>query len=239
MDNKMSSTAKFEEKKMVNKMSSAAKYGERNVKISKYIIKLFLKKGNFIKIDDNNFLSFEKEEHYLNLLYLERILSDLFENIKFGREEKEIKVSVCLALITKFVEKTNKIMLLSFYDENENKNVYEIKFPYLWYMKKFRSLNKHENNILDYLNKWEDLDEMQDSFALEENYINSQGDKYSGYEEDDYGNVNIERLREIGYEMEALSLERKRRYELLRDKFFDLNRKIKKLIYIKRFKVKI
>ena len=228
MVNKMSSAAKFEEKKMVNKMSSAAKYGERNENNSEYIIKSFFEKGNFIKIDDNNFLSFEKEEHYLKFLYLERILSDLFENIKFEREEKEIKVSVRLALITKFVENTNKIMLLSFYDENENKNVYELKFPYLWYMKKFRSLNKHENNSLDYLNKWEDLDEMQDSFAWEENYIISQGDKYSGYQEDDYGNVYIERLREIGDEMEALSYERKRRYEILRDKFFDLNRKIKK-----------
>ena len=193
MDNKMSSVAKFEEKDMVNEMSSGAKYCERNVKIFKYKVISFIEKGYYIKIDDNNFLSFEKEEHYLNLLYLERILSDLFENIKFEREEKEIKVSVRLALITKFVENTNKIMRLSFYDENKNKNVYEMKFPYLWYMKKFRSLNKHENNILDYLNKWEDLDEVQDSLASEENNIISQGNKYSGYQEDDYGNVYIER----------------------------------------------
>ena len=230
---------RFEEKDMVNKMSSAAKYGERNEHNSEYILKSFFEKGNFVKIDDNNFLLFEKEEHYLNLLYLERILSDLIDNMKFEREEKEIKVSVRLALITKFIEKTNKIMILSFYDKNKNKNVFEIKFPHLWYLKTFRSLNKHENNIFDYLNKWEDLDEMQDSLALEENNINSKGDKYSGYQEDDCGNVYIERLREISFEMEELSLERKRRYELLRDKFFDLNRKIKKLIYIKRFKVKI
>ena len=80
---------------------------------------------------------------------------------------------------------------------------------------------------------------MQDSLASEENNIISLGNEYLGYQEDDYGNEYVERLREIGFEMEALSLERKRRYELLRDKFFDLNRKIKKLIYIKRFKVKI
>ena len=229
----------FKEKEMVNKISSAAKYGGRNVKISKYIILSFLEKGYFVKIDYNNFLLFEKEEDYLNLLYLERMISDLINDIKFEREEKEIKVSVRLALITKFIEKTNKIMLGSFYEKYENKNVYEIKFPYLWKIKKFRSLNKPENNILDYLNKWEDLDEMQDSLASEENNINSQGNKYSGYQEDDYGSVYIERLREIGYEMEALSLESKRRYEILRDKFFDMNRKIKKLIYIKRFKVKL
>ena len=94
-------------------------------------------------------------------------------------------------------------------------------------------------NILEYLNKWEDLDEMQETFVLEENNIIAQGDKYLGYEEDDYGNENIERLREIGYEMEALSLERKRRYEILQDKFFKLNRRIKNLINIERFKVKI
>ena len=108
-----------------------------------------------------------------------------------------------------------------------------MKFPYLWYMKKYRSLNG-QNNILDYLYKWEDLDEMQDSLVSEENNIISQGNKYPGYQEDDYGNEYIERLREVGFEMEALTFERKRRYELLRDKFFDLNRKIKKLICIKK-----
>ena len=89
------------------------------------------------------------------------------------------------------------------------------------------------------LNKWGDLDEMQDSFALEENFIISRGNEYSGYEEDDYGNVYIERLREIGDEMEALSYERKRRYENFCVKIFYLNRKINDLIYVKRFKIKM
>ena len=220
-------------------MSSAAKFGERNVKIFKYKIISLLKKGYFVKIDDDNFLLFEKEEHYIVLFNLERILFDLFENIKFEKEEKEIKVSVRLSLTMKYIEKMSKILFGSFYVKNENKNPFKIKFPHLWYVKKFHSLNKHENNILDDLNKWEDLDEMQDKFALEENSIISQGDKFSGYQEDDYGNEYIERLREIGYEMEALSLERKRRYEKFCDKIFDLNRKINNLINIKRFKVKI
>ena len=232
---KMSSPAKFCEK-MVNKMSSATKYGERNDIGSDYIIKSFLKKGYVVKIDDANFLLFEKEKHYLHILYLEIMLFDLFENMKFAKEEKEIKVSDRLALLTKFVENLNKIMLLSFCGENEN--VYEIKFPYLWYMKKFRSLNEHDN-ILDYLNKWEDLDEWEYSLVSEENNIISLGIEYPGYQEDDYGNDYVERLREIGFEMEALTFERKRRYEILRDKFFDLNRKIKKLICIKRYKVKV
>ena len=231
MCNKMSSTAKFEEKEMVTEKSSAAKYGEKNENISEYIMKSFLEKGNFVKIDDNNFLSFEKNEDYWNMVYLEKVLSVLFEIIKIEREEKENKVYGCLEAITEIIKNVNeKIMLLSFYDENKNKNVCEIKFPYLWYMKKFRSLNEYDN-ILDYFNKWEDLDKMQDSLASEENNVISQGDKYSGYQQDEYGNVYIERLREIGYEMEVLSLERKRRYERLRDKFFDVNRKIKK-IYI-------
>ena len=129
-------------------------------------------------------------------------------------------------------------MLLSFCGENENENVYKIKFPYLWYMKKFRSLNEHDN-ILDYLNKWEDLDEWEYSLVSEENNIISLGIEYPGYQEDYYGNEYVERLRAIGFEMEALTFERKRRYELLRDKFFDLNRKIKKLICKKRYKVKV
>ena len=229
---KMPCPTKLCENKMVNKMSSAAKYGERNDIGSDYIMKSFLKKGYFVKIDDDNFLLFEKEKHYLHILYLEIMLFDLFENMKFAKEEKEIGVSDRLALLTKFVENLNKIMLLSFYGENENENVYEIKFPYLWYMKKFRSLNEH-NNILDYLNKWEDLDEWENSLVSEENNIISLGNECLGYQEDDYGIEYVERLREIGFEMEALTFERKRRYELLRDKFFDLNRKIKKLICIK------
>ena len=235
---KMSSPAKLCENKMVNKMLSSSKYCERNVISSDYIKKLFLRKGFFVKIDDDNFLLFEKEKHYLHMLYLEIMLFDLFENIKFAKEEKENGVSDRLALITKFVENVNKIVVLSFYGENENKNVYEIKFPYLWYIKKFRSLNEHDN-ILDYFNKWEDLDEWEYSLVSEENNIISLGNEYPHYQEDDYGNEYVERLREFGFEMEALSLERKRRYELLRDKFFDLNRKIKKLISIKRYKVKV
>ena len=205
---------------------------------ARYVMKAFLKKGYFVKIDDDNFLLFEKEKHYLHILFLEITLFDLFENKKFAKEEKEIGVSDCLELITKFVENLNKIMLVSFYGENENENVYEIKFPYLWYMKKFRSLNEHDN-ILDYLNKWEDLDEREYSLVSEENNIISLGNEYPGYQEYDYGKEYVERLREIGFEMEALTLERKRRYELLRDKFFDLNRKIKKLICIKRYKVEV
>ena len=97
---------------MVNKMTSTAKLSERNAsfekenilaKILKDKIKSFLKKGWFVKIDDNNFLLFEKEEHYFALRTLERILFDLFENIKFEKEEKEIGVSVRLSLIMKYI----------------------------------------------------------------------------------------------------------------------------------------
>ena len=98
---------------VIYKMSSATKYGERNLNINDYIIKLFLKKGYFVKIDDDDFLLFEKEKHYLYMLYLEIMLFDLFENIKFVKEEKEIEVSNRLALIIKFVENINKIVLLS------------------------------------------------------------------------------------------------------------------------------
>ena len=217
---------RFKEKEMVNKMSSAAKYCERNVKIFKYKVLSFLKKGYFVKIDDNNFLLFEKERHYLYIIYLERRLIDLFEIIKFEKEEKEIKVSLRLASIIKYIEKLSKILFGSFYVN-------------LWYMKKFRCLYEHENNILEDLIKWEDLEEIQDSLALEENHIIQRSHGCSGFEDPAYDDEYIERIRDIGYEMEALSLERKRRYEILRDNFFDLNRKIKNLINIKRFKLEI
>ena len=52
-------------------------------------MKSFLKKGYFVKIDEDNFLLFEKEKHYLHILYLEIMLFDLFENMKFAKEEKK------------------------------------------------------------------------------------------------------------------------------------------------------
>ena len=86
---------------MVNKMKRIAKLCKRNLRIdkekyaAKFVkkkIKSFLDKGCLVKVDKNSYLLFEKEEHCLVLYYLERILFDLFKNIKFEKEEKEIRV---------------------------------------------------------------------------------------------------------------------------------------------------
>ena len=56
-------------------------------------IHLFLSRGCNIKVDKKSYLLFEKEEHYLILIYLERIFFDLFKNISFSNDEhKKIKV---------------------------------------------------------------------------------------------------------------------------------------------------
>ena len=105
MDNKMKSSILF--------CGINTRYEKENIlaKILKDKIKSFLKKGYFVKIDDNNFLLFEKEEHYFVLLNLERILFDLFKNIKFEKEEKEIRVFFHLSLIIKWIEDMQKFCL--------------------------------------------------------------------------------------------------------------------------------
>ena len=135
-----------------------------------------------------------------------------------------------------------KILLGSFYDKNITKNPFEIKFPHLWYVKNlgFFSLNMGYN-IMDDLNKWEDLDEMEDICALKINNLISQGDENYLCYEDDYGNEYKEREgeRELVDEMEALSYIRNRRYKIFRDKIFYLRNKIYDLINIKSFKIRL
>ena len=42
-------------------------------------IKLFMTSGYRIKVGKNSYILFKKEEDYVNLIYLERVLFDLFK----------------------------------------------------------------------------------------------------------------------------------------------------------------
>ena len=79
-------------------------------------IHLFLSGGYKINVDKKSYLLFEKEEHYLILIYLERIFFDLFKNISFTNEEdKEIRVFFRMTLIEKYLKNLHEIKLKSFY----------------------------------------------------------------------------------------------------------------------------
>ena len=79
-------------------------------------IHLFLSKGYKIKVDKKSYLLFEKEEDYLILIYLERIFFDLFKNISFTKEDKEIRVFFRMILMEKYLKNLHEIKLKSFYN---------------------------------------------------------------------------------------------------------------------------
>ena len=56
-------------------------------------IHLFLSRAYKIKVDKKSYLLFEKEKHFLILIYIERIFFDLFKIISFTNDEhKKIRV---------------------------------------------------------------------------------------------------------------------------------------------------
>ena len=227
---------------MVNKMPIIAKFSKKNKKFDKKSstaksfkkISSFLHKGYIIKVDEKSYLLFEKEEHYLILVYLERIFFDLFKNITFEKEEKEIRVFFRMTLIQKCLENLQEILFGSFYNKNESKNSFKIKFPHLWYMKNFNYASVHEYNIMKDLNKWEDLNEIRDLlfsdvyFECGENYYLNSCDDEKYLEES-----------EVSDEMKTLNDLEKRRCKIFNDKMLDLVEKINDVINIKSFKIKL
>ena len=84
-------------------------------------IHLFLSKGYKIKVDKKSYLLFEKEKDYLILIYLERIFFDLFQNISFTKEDKEIRVFFRMILMEKYLKNLHEIKLKSFYNKKNVK----------------------------------------------------------------------------------------------------------------------
>ena len=178
---------------------------------------------------------FEKEEHYLILVYLERIFFDLFKNISFEKEEKEIRVFFRMILIQKCLENLQEILFGSFYNKNESKNPFKIRSPHLWYMKNFDyARGRNGCDIIKDLNKWEDLNEIRELFFSE---------IYFDYGESFYldacGNTHYGKESEVLNEMKILEDMEKRRYRIFNDKMSDLVEKIDKVINIKSFKIRL
>ena len=138
----MSRNVKFckKNKVLINAESSTAKT-------------LILDNGYKIEVDEKSYLLFEKEEHYLFLVYLERMIFDLFKNIRFQNQEKEIRVFFRFTLIEKCLENLKEILIESFYNENESINPFKIRFPHLWYMKNYIYTSR-KYDIVEDLHYW-------------------------------------------------------------------------------------
>ena len=154
MVNKMSRNAKFLKK---NKMSRNVKFCKKNKVLinaeSSTAKTLILDNGYKIEVDEKSYLLFEKEEHYLFLVYLERMIFDLFKNIRFQNQEKEIRVFFRFTLIEKCLENLKEILIESFYNENESINPFKIRFPHLWYMKNYIYTSR-KYDIVEDLHYW-------------------------------------------------------------------------------------
>ena len=235
---------------MVNKMPSVAKFCKKNKKFDEKLtaksfkkkLSSFLHKGYLIKVDEKSYLLSEKEEHYLVLVYFERIFFDLFKNIKFEKEEKEIRVLFRMTLIQKCLENLQEILLASFYVRNETKNPFKIRFPHLWYVKNLVSSWKQGYDVIKDLHYWPDLDEMEDLFCPEINILVYEDDEIDHcIYVDGYGKeFHVEEgEREVSYEMKKLFDMRLRRGTLFRDKMYDMRDKISDAINVKSYKIKL
>ena len=110
----------------------------------------FLKmEGYRIKIAENSYILFEKEEDYLNILYLEKVLFDFNNNLLF-KQDKEIRLYFRLSLIEKYIKSLPKFSIKILYDESKFENPFKIKFPNICYL-------DHYDKREDYMEKITEL----------------------------------------------------------------------------------
>ena len=122
---------------MVNKMSSSAKLSYKIEKKSKEKIEsveLLKNKENFmnlkgyrIKVGEDSFILFEKEEDYLVLFYLEKVFFDFHNNLFY--EKEGIRLFFLLSLLEKYIKCLRKIKNNVFYDQDKSENPLKVKFP--------------------------------------------------------------------------------------------------------------
>ena len=91
--------------------------------------------GYRIKVGENGYILFKKEEDYLNLFCLEKAFFDFYNNLFLDKEG--IRLFFRLTLIEKYIESLtknkskikNKIKIKILYDEDKSENPLEMKFP--------------------------------------------------------------------------------------------------------------
>ena len=109
---------------MVNKMSSPAKLCNENVMQSKTEksggVELMKNKENFmnlkgykIKVSKDNIILFEKEEDYLLLFYIEKLVFDFHNNLFY--EKEGIRLFFRLSVLEKCIKCMREIKKLKFF----------------------------------------------------------------------------------------------------------------------------
>ena len=131
MDNKMSSTAKFCEKKKFLKRSQA----KTKIKyIKKEILSLkekFMKLEEYrIEISHNSYILFNKEKDYLNLLEIENQIRYLFKDLFQGKcDKKEIYNNIDVIKKNLYTCELEEVEI--FYNPYESENPFRVKFPFI------------------------------------------------------------------------------------------------------------
>ena len=142
-------------------MSSPAKLCKKNKKQIKENKKLLENKEKFmnlkgyrIKVGEDTFILFEKEEDYLALICLERFFFDFHNNL--FNEKEGIRLFIRLSLLEKIIKCLREIKIKVFYDEDKSENPLKVKFPNLSYGEDYEKreeiLDKIE--ILEKIIKW-------------------------------------------------------------------------------------
>ena len=75
-----------------------------NADFFKNKLKFFMTEGYRIKVGKNSYILFEKEEDYLNLYYLEKVLFDFYKNLLF-KQDNRVRLIFRLLLIEKYINK--------------------------------------------------------------------------------------------------------------------------------------
>ena len=124
MDNKMSGAAKF-----CNKNKKQSKENIKSQELLKTKEKFMNLKGFRIKVGEDTFILFEKEEHYLVLFYLEKVFFDFHNNL--FNEKEVIRLFFCLSVLEKYIKSLREMNINVFYDESKYENPLKVKFPNL------------------------------------------------------------------------------------------------------------
>ena len=161
MCNKMSSAAKYCEKKILNKKPGIKKFLKRSQVNNKiYCIKKeelslkedFLKlKGFRIEVSQNSYILFENEEEYLKLLKIESNIKDSIKDIFNGKCKKE-RIYSHLDSIKKNIKKSTIEEIIIFYNPYKNMNPFRIEFPFICYYDD----EEKEDNLLHEIRKNKD-----------------------------------------------------------------------------------
>ena len=125
----------------MNSEASYLKYKIKNFEKKKIENAIFLKdkmkffksKGYRIKVDENSYMLFKKEEDYLKLFFLEKFYVDFYKNL-YSKQDERIRLFFRISLIQKYIESLSQIEIVVLNDSRKTENPFKVKFPELAYI---------------------------------------------------------------------------------------------------------